>query len=73
MTEKKRPEIKEIKKLTDSRFLNMYELDAVDRKGGPVDYFVASRAREIKDMKLSTRNDRPGGVVIYSIYGENKD
>ena len=45
MTEKKRPEIKEIKKLTDSRFLNMYELDAVDRKGGPVDYFVASRAR----------------------------
>lgn len=32
MTEKKRPEIKEIKKLTDSRFLNMYELDAVDRK-----------------------------------------
>ena len=34
MTEKKRPEIKEIKKLTDSRFLNMYELDAVDRKGG---------------------------------------
>ena len=73
MTEKKRPEIKEIKKLTDSRFLNMYELDAVDRKGGPVDYFVASRAREIKDMKLSTRNDRPDGVVIYSIYGENKD
>ena len=73
MTEKKRPEIKEIKKLTDSRFLNMYELDAVDRKGGLVDYFVASRAREIKDMKLSTRNDRPDGVVIYSIYGENKD
>ena len=64
MTEKKRPEIKEIKKLTDSRFLNMYELDAVDRKGGPVDYFVASRARDIKDMKLSVEQSETIGLTL---------
>ncbi|MDY3729043.1 MAG: NUDIX hydrolase [Candidatus Choladocola sp.] len=67
------PEIKGIKKLTDSRFLNMYELDARNRKGGTVDYFVASRARDISDMKIATRDEKPDGVVIYSLYGEKRD
>ncbi|MDO5424754.1 MAG: NUDIX hydrolase [Eubacteriales bacterium] len=67
------PEIKGIQKLTDSKFLNMYQLDARNRKGGQVNYFVASRAREISDMKISTRDQKPDGVVIYSLYGEKRD
>lgn len=65
--------IKQIKKLTDSRYLNLYELDAVNKKNGEVNYFVASRAREEADLKIRTRENRPDGVIIYSLYGEEKD
>lgn len=66
--------INRITKLTDSRFLNMYELDATNRVGGKVDYFVASRAKKVEDMKISTKDwESPDGVIIYSLYGEKKD
>ena len=67
------PEIKEIKKLTNSKYLNLYQLDARNRKGGKVDYYVASRAKEISDMKIFTRNQKPDGVLVYSLYGEKRD
>lgn len=65
--------IRHIDKLTDSRHLNMYELEARNRLDNPVDYFVASRAKEIEDLKISTHNLKPDGVIIYSLYGEQKD
>lgn len=67
------PEIRGVEKLTDHRFLNMYRLDARNRKGGKVDYMVASRAKSVEEMKLSTRDEHPDGVVIYSLYGEKRD
>lgn len=67
------PEIKGIKKLTNSKYLNLYQLDARNRKGGKVDYYVASRAKEISDMKIFTRNQKPDGVLVYSLYGEKRD
>ena len=65
--------IRHIDKLTDSRHLNMYDLEARNRLDNPLDYFVASRAKEIEDLKISTHNLKPDGVIIYSLYGEQKD
>lgn len=67
------PVVKKITKLTDNRFLNMYHLDAENRVGGKVNYYVASRAKNIEEMELSSRKNIPDGVTIYSLYGENKD
>ena len=38
-------QIGEIKKLSDTRFLNFYEFEAVHRDGTSAPYFVASRAK----------------------------
>ena len=65
--------IKEIKKQTSNHHLNLYELNAQNRLGGDVRYFVASRAEEKKKLKIITRNEEPYGVIIYSLYGEKRD
>ena len=53
--------------------MNLYELNAQNRLGGDVRYFVASRAEEKKKLKIITRNEEPDGVIIYSLYGEKRD
>ncbi len=65
--------IKQIRKLTDSKHLNMYQLDATNRLNGKVDYYVASRAKSIEELQLSRKTVKPDGVIIYSLYGEMKD
>lgn len=65
--------IKNIKKQTENHHLNMYKLEAENRLGGKMNYFVASRAEKVEDMKISTRDHKPDGVIIYSLYGEKKD
>ena len=67
------PEIKNIKKQTNNRFLNIYELDARDRVGHAKSYYVASRAEEKEDLKLNTHNEKLDGVIIYALSGEQKD
>ena len=37
--------IKGVKRLTENRFLNLYELDARQRDGKAITYYVASRAK----------------------------
>lgn len=69
--EKKR--IVNVKKTTDNRFLNMYDLDILDNKGKLSLYHVASRAENSSDLKLSTGENRPDGVIVYALYGERKD
>lgn len=54
--------IREIKKQTSNHHLNLYELNAQNRLGGDVRYFVASRAEEKKKLKIITRNEEPDGV-----------
>ena len=61
------PEIKDVRKQTDNRFLNIYELDARDRVGNSKPYFVASRAKTAEDLKLRTHNEKPDGVIIYAL------
>ena len=65
--------INSVKKLTDNKFVNLYGVDATSVHNTPVSYFVASRAKNVEDMKLSTGENKPDGVIIYSVYGEKHD
>lgn len=65
--------IKEIQQLTHNPHLNMYFLKGENKKGGPVRYYVASRAKSTEEMKVKTRKNTPDGVIIYSLYGEKQD
>ena len=65
--------VKGIKKLTDNRFLNLYELDATFRDGSNAPYYVASRRKSIDSLKAVTHDNHADGVILYGVYGEEKD
>ena len=65
--------VKGIKKLTDNRFLNLYELDAEFRDGSQAPYYVASRRKTIESLKAVTHDNHPDGVILYGVHGEKKD
>lgn len=65
--------IKSIKKQTNNRFLNIYEAEALHRDGSTSPYFIASRAPQIENLKISTKDSTPDGVIIYAVHGEQKD
>lgn len=65
--------IKGIKKLTDNRFLNLYEQDAVFRNGSRAPYYVASRRKSVDALKAVTHDEHPDGVILYGVHGEKKD
>ena len=65
--------IKGIKKLTDNRFLNLYEQDAVFRNGSRAPYYVASRRKSVETLKSVTHDNHPDGVILYGVHGEEKD
>lgn len=65
--------IHHVEKMTDNRFVNLYHVDATSVHNTPVSYYVASRAKSISELKLKTGKNTPDGVIIYSIYGENRD
>ena len=62
-----------IKKQTDNRFLNLYELDASFRNGTRAPYYVASRRKSEDQLKAVTHDNDPDGVILCGVYGENKD
>ncbi len=65
--------VKNIIKQTDNKFLNMYEFAAERRNGDVAPYYVASRASHVSELKAITHESKPDGVIIYAIYGEQKD
>ena len=65
--------IKKAVQLTENPHLNLYELETQDRKGHPGRYYVASRAKHTEDLELVRKQQKPDGVIIYSLYGEKKD
>jgi len=65
--------IKGIKKQTDNRFLNLYELDATFRDGSRAPYYVASRRKTADSLKAATGDNHADGVILYGVYGEKKD
>ncbi len=62
-----------IERKTNTRFLNFYEMEAIHRDGSISPYYVASRAREIHDLKAVTHQNKPDGVILYGVYGQQKD
>ena len=65
--------IKGVKRLTENRFLNLYELDARQRDGKAIRYYVASRAKGTEDLKSVSGHRSADGVIMYGVYGEQKD
>lgn len=66
-------EIKTVRQMTENPYVNLYQIDGVNKNGRPSRYYLASRARQTEELKLKTRQNTPDGVVIYSLYGEKKD
>lgn len=64
--------VKNIEKITDNRFLNMYELTMKNDNGKESKYFLASRAKGIDELKISTKENKADAVIIYSIH-KDKD
>ena len=62
-----------IKKLTDNRYLNLYELDATFRDGSRAPYYVASRRKFPDSIKAASHDNHPDGVILCGVYGEEKD
>ena len=65
--------VETVTQITHNRFLNYYELSTVNRVGKQGKYFMASRAKDISGLDLSTAENTPDGVVIFSLAGEKHD
>lgn len=65
--------IQNIQQKTHNRFLNYYELEAVHRDGSVSPYYMTSRAKDASQLKAVTHQNRPDGVILYGVYGEEKD
>lgn len=64
--------LKDIKKLTDSKFLNLYKLDLENKVGNHKEYFIASRRTE-KDLScLIKDHNKADGVMIIPITEEDE-
>ena len=65
--------IQNIQQKTHKRFLNYYELEAVHRDGSISPYYMTSRAKDASQLKAVTHQNRPDGVILYGVYGEEQD
>lgn len=65
--------VEKVTQITHNRFLNYYELSTVNRIGRSGTYYMASRAKDISRLDLSTGENTPDGVVIFSLAGDQKD
>ena len=65
--------IGKIEKKTNTPYLNFYEMEAHFRDGHIAPYYVASRAREIDQLKAVSHRNDANGVILYGVYGEEKD
>ncbi len=65
----KTKKISAIHQMTENPHLNLYHLDALDRKGETFDYYFASRNSKEK-LKLFTKGLEPEGIVIYGLTEE---
>lgn len=58
------PKINGATKLTDNKFLNMYDLDVQHRNGDSSRYYVASRAKTTEDLAATTGEVKPAAVFM---------
>ena len=62
-----------IEKKTNNRFLNFYEMEAIHRDGKVTPYYMVSRNPDPATLKAVAHHNHPDGVILYGVYGENKD
>jgi len=70
---RKTDRVRGVTRQTENRFLNLYEFQAERRNGKVAPYFVASRAVSEEQLKARSEEMNPDGVIIYGVYGEQKD
>lgn len=66
-------ESKNFRKLAGTRFLSLYEMDAVRRDGSVFPYYMVSRNGDPATLKAATHENKPDGVILYGVWGEKKD
>lgn len=64
---------KNFRKLHGTRFLSLYEMDAVHRDGSISPYYMASRNSDPNTLKAVTHENKSDGVILYGVWGEQKD
>lgn len=57
-----------IRKLAGSKYLSLYELDAIARDGSHFPYYMASRTGNTQELKATTGSIRADGVAVYAVY-----
>lgn len=65
--------IRYVEKLTDNPYLNLYQFSTVQRSGKHSKYYVSSRTKDPQHLKAVDHHTRPDGVILYGVYGEQKD
>ena len=65
--------ILKVDKIADNPYVSLYHIDAVSARNTPVSYYLASRIQKAEELKLATGENRPDGVIIYSLYREKRD
>lgn len=63
-----KPKINGANKLTNNKFLNMYELDVQHRNGAETKYYVASRAKTTEDLAATSGEVKPVAVFMLCQY-----
>ena len=59
--------------MTENPYVRLYHLDVESKTGKAGHYYVASRAKDEKHLKLNTRENHPDGVIIYAVCKEDKN
>lgn len=62
----------DVRKLTDNKFLNLYEMDALTDGGREFHYYFASRNRQ-EELPLITGRVPGNGIVIYPVWRREPD
>ena len=62
-----------IEKKIGNRCLNFYELEAIRRDGKTMPYYMVSRNPDPTSLKAVTHHNSPDGVILFGVYGEQKD
>ncbi len=65
--------IGKIEKKIGNRFLSFYEIEAIHRDGSSAPYYMVSRNSDPETLKAVTKHNAPDGVILYGVYGPQKD
>ncbi len=66
-------ESRNFRTLHKTRYLSLYEMDAVHRDGSVSPYYMASRNGNPEALKAVTHENKPDGVILYGVWGDKKD